>query len=191
MASEIFGPVPYFKVRARREFLSNLDPAHEGKFVGGIAYGVRCLRGHSLWFQVMLCDEGYGGISYLLPIQGLATPFDPAQPPLASAIEPQYVQPWDTFSSTFGVAALPFVARGKVSVLPGRKAGRYLFTIDFAGSDIAEDVEQHKHLHVVEMDEGWIGAFPNNRLLWHDPAFWKTVEDLPRLASLEREFRAE
>jgi hypothetical protein len=41
------------------------------------------------------------------------------------------------------------------------------------------------------MGDGSIGAFPNNRVLWDDPAFCKPTETKPDFTSLWGDFRAE
>lgn len=178
----ILSSIPYFRCLVRREFTQDLQEGH-GEYIEAVAYGVRCIRGHSLWFQTMLV-EPHGGASFMVPIQALTT--KPVPPP-----EQTLIQPWDVFSSDFGVHAFDLVKHGKVEVLPSRSPGRYKFSLDFTGSDLADDPEQHKHLHVVELDDGQIGAFPNNRMLWSDPAFWNLTTEKPSFKSLSMEFRAE
>lgn len=183
--AEIIGAIPYIRCYIRREYLFDRDQAHAGHFVPAVAYAVRCVRGASLWFQCSLGDP-YGGAHFLLPIMALVN--EPCDHPDGMT----YVQPWDCFSTSFGVAELPFIARGEAYVLPDRRPAQYLFTIDFTGSDLADDMDQHKFLHVVRMAQGQIGAFPNNRLLMPDPAFWPLMGDEPPgFRSLDGEFRAE
>lgn len=181
--ANIFGSIPFFDCLVRAEYTQGLQAKH-GEFIPAVAHAVRCVRGHSLWFQCMLL-EPYGGCAFMLPIEALA--WKPCEKPA----DMTYVQPWDAFSSEFGICEIDFVRRGAVEVLPDRIKGQYRFTIDWSGSDLAEHVEQHKHLHVCLLENGLVGAFPNNRLLWSDPAFWKTVDTLPRFASLPGEYRAE
>lgn len=191
MTQHIIASIPYFRCYVRREYTRNLKDRH-GEFIPAVAYAVRVVRGHSLWFQVMLTEpedaklpNDTGGASFLLPIEALV------HQPCADQIEMTYIQPWDCFSSEFGVATLDFVARGAVYALPDRIPGQYRFSLDFAGSDLADDPGQHKHLHVCFLDGGLIGAFPNNRLLWRDDAFWKVMDQRPDFLSLEQEFRSE
>ena len=179
----VIGDVPFFECLVRREYTLGLQSGH-GDFIRAVAHAVRCVRGHSLWFQTILL-EPFGGCAFMVPIEALAWK------PCAMPPDMAYVSPWDVFSSEFGVVELGFVRRGAVEVLPGRVAGQYRFSIDFIGSDLAEYPEQHKTLHVCFLDGGLIGAFPNNRLIWSDPAFWRTVQDVPRFSSLGGEYRAE
>jgi hypothetical protein len=126
----------------------------------------------------------HGGCAFLLPIEALVT--KPCAP-----VPTVVVQPWDVSSSDFGVCEVPFVARGAVDVLPDRMRAQYRFTLDFVGTDLAEHPEQHKAIHVVFRSDGIIGAYPNNRLLWHDPAFWEVTTERPPFESLSGEYRAE
>lgn len=179
----IYGSIPFFECLARAEYTQNLQAGH-GEYLPAIAHAVRCVRGHSLWFQVVFTAQ-HGGCAFLLPIEALVHRKTEIAP------SAQMVQPWDVFSSDFGAHEASFVARGAVSVLPDRTRAQYRFTLDFAGSDLAEHPEQHKALHVVFRADGLIGAYPNNRLLWHDPAFWEVTTERPPFESLSGEFRAE
>lgn len=190
--SYIFDQIPYFKCLVRREYLRNLGDG-KGEYHPAIAVGVRCQRGLSLYFQVWFTDEdnSLAGAMFLLPIEALCWKQCPPEPT-------RRVQPWDVFSAHFTVTRLDLFHRSRAWVLEkgrGNKllrfGGRYLFTVDFVGSDLAEDLEQHKHLHVVKMDQGWFGAFPNNRLLIEDTAFARATTTRPPFKTLEREFYAE
>jgi hypothetical protein len=184
--SYIYGSIPFFECLVRAEYTRDRKDRH-GEYYPAVAHAVRCVRGHSLWFQCIFTEQ-HAGAAFMLPIEALVTKPCPDGDGLTG-----FVQPWDVFSSEFGVSQDSFTHRGAVSVIHGseRLAGRYRFTIDFAGSDLSEHPDQHKHLHVVFLDVGHIGAYPNNRLLWHDPAFWTTTTEKPDFLSLSGEFRAE
>jgi hypothetical protein len=187
----VMGSIPYFGAYVRREYTRNLQDRH-GEFIPATVYGVRCVRGHSLWFQCMLMEpeekdapNDTGGASFMVPIEALCHQRCPKPADMT------YIAPWDVFSSDFGVVEFDFVRRGAVYALPDRIAGQYRFTLDFAGTDLAEDPQQHKSLHIVFLEGGLIGAFPNNRLLWRDDAFWQVMTEKPDFISLAPEFRAE
>lgn len=180
--SYIYGSIPFFECLVRAEYTRDLNDRY-GEYYPAIAHAVRCVRGHSLWFQCIFTNQ-HAGASFMLPIEALVTK---ACEPIDTCV----VQPWDVFSSDFGVSQDTFVHRGAVTVIPENVRAQYRFTIDFAGSDLAENPDQHKALHVVFRDDGLIGAYPNNRLLWHDPAFWKTTTEKPDFVSLSGEFRSE
>lgn len=186
----IMGSIPYFHCFVRREYTRNLIDRH-GEFVPAVAYGIRCVRGHSPWLQTMLMEpeapspNSTGGAAFMVPIEAVV------HQPCPMPEDMTYVCPWDVFSSTFGVVELEFTARGAVFALPEKRPGQYLFTVDFSGSDLADDPLQHKSLHFCKLEGGLIGAFPNNRLLWRDDAFWKVMDQRPDFQSLSGEFRAE
>jgi len=179
----VLGNIPFQDVYVRREYTKNLED-HHGEFIKGYAHAIRCVRGHSLMFQVNF-EDPFGGAAFLVPIEALC--WKPCPKPDAMT----YVQPWDVFSSDFGVIDLDFCKRGSVAILPDKIQGQYRFTIDFVGSDLAEHFEQHKSLHVCFLENGLVGAFPNNRILWSDPAFWTTTDERPDFKSLAGEYRAE
>ena len=180
----IYGSIPFFECMVRREYTRNHEDGH-GQYLKAVAHAVRCVRGHSLWFQTILTDQ-FAGAAFMVPIEALV--WKPCEKPDEDMT---YIQPWDVFSSTFGVCEVEFVARGAVHILPARMKAQYRFTIDFSGSDLADHVEQHKHLHVCFIENGLVGAFPNNRILWDDPAFWTATTERPDFKSLGGEYRAE
>lgn len=183
--SYIFDKIPYFRCLIRREFTVN-HTGHHGEYLKAIAVGVRCQRGLSLYFQTWIVDPYATGAMFLLPIDAIC--FKPCVSP-----DKNLIQPWDTFSSDFGVTRLEIFHRSKAYVLPDRAEGRYMMTIDFTGNELADDLEQHKHLHIIKMDGGWLAAVPNNRVLIEDKAFFDnpTTTDKPDFISLEPEYFAE
>ena len=167
--SAVIGSIPFFECLVRAEYTLGNGVERRGEFLPAVAHAVRVVRGQSLQFQVIFTEGSEAGAAFLLPIEALCWK------PCERERDMTYVQPWDCFSSEFGVCEIEFVRRGAVEVLPDRRKGQYRFTIDYVGSDLAEHFEQHKAAHVVFIDGGLIGAFPNNRLLWSDPAFWKKI----------------
>ena len=180
--------IPFFRCLVRREYTRNRKDRH-GEYIPAIAYGVRCVRGQSLWFQCMLMepDDGSpnntGGASFLLPIEALVT--KPCDLPTYM----DYIQPWDVFASDFSVCTFDFL--GACYVLPDKMPATYTLTIDFTGSDLADDAEQHKSLHICFLENGLIDAFPNNRLLFRDDAIWTMMDSKPDFVSLGGEFLSE
>jgi len=175
--------IPYFKCFVRGEYLRNLKRGH-GEFVPGYAHAIRCRRGHSFWFQVNLC-EPYGGAAFRLPITALTTN------EYAPVLPVQDIQPWDALADTFSVVSLRFVAHQPVRIRRQNVMGNYLFSVDFGTEDLPDDPEQSKILHVIAREDGNIGAYPNNRLQWHDPAFWEVSDARPDFEALAAVVRAE
>jgi len=101
------------------------------------------------------------------------------------------VAPWDCLSDEFSVVRLELLHEMRVHVLPDRLPARYLFTVQFGRSDLADDPEQGKQLHVVRFDCGWFGCFPNNRLLLEDRALFVPTSERPDFVCNSHVFSAE
>ena len=178
----LLAPIPYFKCLVRREYLRDMKDGH-GQFLEATAIAVLCVRGDSLHFQIVL-HEPLAGCAFTVPIEALVTR------PVAPAAT-KVVQPWDCFSSDFGVCELTAVRRGAVNLIKDETSATYLFTIAFTGSDLADDPAQRKFLHVVARQDGHIGAYPNNRCVFIDRALFGDLTDKPDFLTLTKEFRAE
>ena len=185
-----FASIPYFDCLVRREYTRNLRDGH-GDYYEAKAIGIECHRGVMLGFHVVF--TGYnergdkvptGGAMYRLPIAALCT--RPCEQPSLTEISP-----WDCFSDEFSVVILELIKHGTIHVLQKRERGRYLFTVQFGNSDLADDPCQGKQMHVCRMDAGWFGAFPNNRMLIDDPALFAATTERPDFLCLEHRFRSE
>lgn len=199
----IVGSLPQsFDGFLRREYTRNLQDGH-GEYYPCHIHGLRLVRGSSIQLQCVLLEGrasaaafdpegGFPGCGFLAPIEAFCwrvpdQPREPGQRP-----DMTYVQPWDTFSETFGIHEFEFHRRMKALILPDRVPARYRCTLDFIGSSLAENNDQHKHLHLFDMDDGSIGAFPNNRVLWIEPAAWREPTTArPDFLSLAGEWIAE
>tara|TARA_R110000764_G_scaffold52490_1_gene114325 strand:- start:470 stop:1102 length:633 start_codon:yes stop_codon:yes gene_type:complete len=95
-------------------------------------------------------------------------------------------QPWDCASRTHSVYKLdraspsPWLAKIDGNFYPAK----YMFTVDYTDSEIADDPAQHKQAHVLELLEAgnWTGnivALPNNRVRVTSPAWFEKGEGAP------------
>jgi hypothetical protein len=95
-------------------------------------------------------------------------------------------QPWDCSSYNHGIVKIdraqpsPWLCK----INNEFHTGRYLFTVDYAESDVSEDPSQHKQSHVLILTDAgkWTGnvvALPNNRVRATSPAYWVTGEGAP------------
>lgn len=180
----------FFPGFIRKEFTRDMQDGY-GEFLPCVIHGLRVVRGRSLEFQCVLTDYA-AGAGFLAPIHAFCWK-KPDEPRVqGEPIDTTYIQPWDNFSDTFGVHEFEFHRRMKCIILPDRRPARYRFSLDFVGSSLAEWNEQHKHLHVVELEDGSIGAFPNNRILWVEPAIYdEPCVERPDFKSLNGEWLAE
>lgn len=178
----LLASIPYFRCYVRREYLRDLKDGH-GDFLEATAVGVLCVRGDSLQFQIVL-HEPLAGCAFLLPIEALVT--RPCEP-----VATKVLQPWDVFSSDFGVCEFTALRRGAVRLLKDDCKAEYRFTLAFTGNDLSDDPAQRKFLHVALREDGLIGAYPNNRLVFIDRALFGDLTAKPDFTTLTREFRAE
>ena len=174
--SFIIGEMPYLYGFIRKEY-TRAHKDGQGEYYPCIMFGLRVVRGQQLEIQSAMTDENgaVGGAQWLLPIEAYCweEPIAPRPRPILPE-DFTYIQPWDCFSSTFGVHQWTMWRNAKVLALPLGKPGRYHCSLDFAESDLALDGSQHKHLHLCKMFDGSMAAFPNNRLLLCDPAYFRT-----------------
>jgi hypothetical protein len=178
----LLASIPYFRCLVRKEYLRDLQDSH-GEYCEATTVGIMCVRGDSLQFQVVL-HEPLAGCGFLLPIEALCTkPCDP--------VPTKMLQPWDVFSSDFGVCELATLRRGAVKLLKDNCQAEYRFTLAFTGNDLADDPAQRKFLHVVLREDGLIGAYPNNRCVFLDRALFGDLTEKPEFLTLTKEFRAE
>lgn len=56
--------------------------------------------------------------------------------------------------------------------------GRYLFSIEPVEGAFAEDPEQSKLIHFIELENGYFGLFPNNKLKFTDNYFTEPNSDV-------------
>ena len=101
-------------------------------------------------------------------------------------METHLVQPWDCSSHNHSVIVMERVSSSPwICKIDGEfYEGKYLFTVDYTESHIADDPAQHKQSHVIQLTDAgeWTGnivALPNNRVRATSPALWVTGEGAP------------
>jgi len=184
--------IPLFKCWVRKEFTNGHNDYH-GEFVHAIVMAVNTMPDRSLSFQVMFtgceADDGsqenvHGGAMWArMPISALVGDIELEEWP--ERMPTHLVQPWDCPSHHHSIIRF---ARANPSPWICKIDGdfykaRYLFTVDFTESQVADDPAQHKQSHVMILTEGeWKGnvvALPNNRVRVTSPAYWITGEGAP------------
>ena len=196
--SFLISNVPHFKCWVRKEFTANHSNYH-GEYIHALAFAVNTIPDRSLSFQVVFTgceidsedgpDENiHGGAMWArMPIQALVAdiPYDEWPEPM----EDHLCQPWDCESRTHSAVVLDRVSSSPwlCKINNNFYKGKYLFTVDYTDSDIADDPAQHKQSHVLYlMDAGkWncnFVALPNNRVRATSPALWRTGEGAPDFA---------
>ena len=185
--------IPFFKCWVRREYTHNHEKYH-GEYLHALAVAVTCIPDRSLSFQVVFTGaEDYGGdqpnvhggaMWARMPISALVadTPLDQWPEQMA----PRLVQPWDCSAREHDVIVIDRVSSSPWQCKIDGKfyVGKYMFTVDYTGSAIADDSAQHKQSHVIELTDaeeytGNIVALPNNRVRATNPALWMAGDGPP------------
>ena len=185
--------IPYFKCWVRREYTHNHEKYH-GEFLHAMAVAVTTMPERCLSFQVIFTgaetydnDEPnvHGGAMWArMPITALVA--DTAVEEWADPMCVHDAQPWDCASRTHSVYKLdraspsPWLAKIDGNFYPAK----YMFTVDYTDSEIADDPAQHKQAHVLELLEAgnWTGnivALPNNRVRVTSAAWFEKGEGAP------------
>ena len=205
--SYLISNVPHFNCWIRKEFTCNHQNYH-GEFLHGIVIAVNTIPDRSLSFQVVFtgCEvdfEGgpeenvHGGAMWArMPIQALVAdiPLDKWPTPMQDHL----AQPWDCESRHHSVITMDRVSSSPwlCKIDNEFHKGKYLFTVDYTDSDIADDPAQHKQSHVLYLTDAgeWTGnlvALPNNRVRATSPALWRTGEGAPDFAPSQHIHSAE
>jgi len=185
--------IPHFKCWVRKEYTCNHESFH-GEFLHAMAVAVTTMPNRCLSFQLIFtgCETDgtkeqnvHGGAMWArMPITGLMA--DIVVDDWPEPMEVHHAQPWDCSSYTHAVYTLdrakpcPWLAKINGKFYPAK----YLFTVDYSESEIADDPAQHKQSHVMYLldAEQWTGnivALPNNRVRVTHPAWFETGEGAP------------
>jgi len=185
--------IPHFQCWVRREFTHNHEKYH-GEYLHAMAVAVTTVPDRCLSFQLIFtgCESDntdeenvHGGAMWArMPITALVadTPLDEWPDRMVT----HHAQPWDCSSHHNSVIKLDYVSVSPWVCKIDNKLhiGKYLFTIDYSESDLADDPAQHKQSHVIQLlkADNWTGnivALPNNRVRVTSPALWETGEGAP------------
>ena len=176
--SYIISSLPPIKCFVRREFLYNHTKGH-GELEPAIWVSIKALRGQVFRIESLL--PAYGALYDKLPIHAYVWKEDHGDLTIDA------LQLWDCMGYRFTIIEKIGLRNLGVKFLSKDKEwcfGRYLFTVDYAESEVAEDPAQHKQTHVLILTDAgkWTGnivALPNNRVRVTSPAYWVTGEGAP------------
>lgn len=155
----------------KREYLYNLE-AHIGEYEECHLFGVSSIKGRALGFHAFLST---GAVFYRLPISAFVWKQNCLELPI------DCLQTWDQLGYHIAVIEYDFLKElnGKVLLKTGTwEKCEYMFTIDFCHPDpgylnttFVEAPDDHKCQHIVKLENGQYGAYPNNKILWEEVAF--------------------
>jgi len=165
--------IPPVKVWVKKEYLRDLRDGF-GEFVLGYWVSCKSVPGRTFYFETYL--PSYGALYDKLPISAFLS-WDSESPEKPKESTPSLpineLQFWNCFS--YDIIALEknltysmgWEVRTKTQ---GWLKGNYVFTIDSLGGNhsgidlsFAETPEEHKSFNVIELHNGQLAAYPNNR----------------------------
>ena len=145
-----------------------------GNLIPAVWFGLSATPARALGCHVLLEN---GAMLADLPLNYLAHEPSPEVP----GPDLRHVQEWDSFGWDITTVAFDYLRDLHIQILAVDKpteppyatinTGTYLFTLDFIDNGWSDNPEQHKTMNVIARDDGWIGAYPNDRLIWHDRSF--------------------
>lgn len=139
-----------------------------------IVHAARSRSGKIMTFHVHL--EDHGAQYSLVPLHKL-THKDVVNP-----FKPHELQPWDCFSDDVECIRFEYFVFKKVYVLSLKTWGEYILTFDWLNNTYSDYTIEFKQGHLIKLDNGQYGIFPNNYLLFHDKTYTKIdPENPPRL----------
>lgn len=160
--------IPTLKCFIRKEFLTG-KPSSD--MVDAYAFAILSLKGHALYFSVMLQT---GAMYRFIPIHEIFTVSE-----IKETYALEHLCLWDAFSHNPIVTVFDYlkghecwaILRNKQSV-----QGEYLFTVDWLPDNNIEtglinELDQNKCMHVIQLWNGQLAGLPNNRILWKDAYF--------------------
>ena len=172
--------VPPVKVWVRKEYLYDLQKGH-GEYTPGYWVTCKSLTGRALYFETYLTE--FGCMFDKLPLSAFLSwdsdnPDKPVPPtPDLPLTDLQY---WNGFDHGLTVIEKNLIFNMRFEVLTRERGvleGTYLFTIDnyhphrnepdFYFSEVPDE---HKSHNIIALDNGQIGAYPNNRCRMVDPS---------------------
>lgn len=155
---------PRLTALIRREYLYNLE-SHHGEFEPALIFGVASIPSRALLFHCLLSNGAQLG---RLPLAAFC--WKECEP-----LDTEVLQTWDAFSYELSVTQYSALKHLDCAALLRDKVWRrgvYLFTVDWFGSDLAENAGENgwKCAHVIKLESGHFCAVPNNRSCWLDAA---------------------
>jgi hypothetical protein len=186
--------IPYIQAYVRNSYLHNLENV-EGVTECYI-FGVKCLLNKPLLFH---CQLENGAVFWGLPISAFVTN-DKYETIGESeeAIINELIW-WNCQSSDCDITVFHYL-EGYYADLRSRtgktRRGKYLFTLDDFYDNrkntlgYAEDTDS-KCYHVFKLDNGWIAAYPNDKIRWYNLNFVDRSLAIPRYKAFQTDIRAE
>ena len=103
-------------------------------------------------------------------------------------MKPNELQPWDCFSDEVEAIKYDYFQFKKVYIIPLKIWGEYILTFDWLNNSYSDYPIEYKQGHLIKLNNGQFGIYPNNFLLFHDKTYTKIdTDNIPILKRQEPE----
>jgi hypothetical protein len=177
---------PTIAVQVVNKYLT--QDASDYDFTSGYLTAVKSVDGNCLMFTVMLDN---GAMYSNLPIEVIYCArygeINPEVTFTTAQLQPYSCLDGDIEIVEYGVARH---SEMMVKIAGLDIAARYLFTIDYNGTDLADDPEQRKTHNIVCLVSGQLAALPNNKCLFMNKSLTK-IDGWPKLRRTNKYYTTE
>lgn len=167
---------PALKVYVMKGYL---DQSSSTELVSGYLATVKSVDGNALMFSVYLET---GALFSNLPIEAIfCDRYSDIK--LDEKLTTQMLQPYSCLDGDIDTVEISLLKHCPVKARFGErfKSGHYLFTIDYNGTDLADDPEQRKTHNIIVLEYGQLAALPNNHCLFLNESLTNNKEvEYPR-----------
>lgn len=153
--------IPAFKALIRRSWLTKKEEDKE-TFDNIYVFGLQSVANFSITFH---CMTDYGMLRSRIPLSEIYI-----KKPVKD-IPSNYKSLWDCFSENVSVTKYEYLEAKRCKAILRDKTqvwATYMFTVDWFDNPYSEEPSDYKCAHILEADEGYLLALPNNRLYWRD-----------------------
>lgn len=161
--------IPPIEVLVKKEYLYDHEKGH-GEYAKGVWCTAKSIQGRALYFETYLYETG--ALFDKLPISAFVWKKTEERMALED------LELWDAFSYHISIIQKVSAGSGKCKYLAPNKKwyfGEYLFTIDSCHPEYnipdvgySEIPSQHKSFNIIQLDNGYFAAQPNNRVIFYD-----------------------
>ncbi len=177
---------PTISVKVPNRYLT--QDSTDDTLTSGYLTAVKSVDGNCLMFTVILeCGAMYSN----LPIEAIyCDRYGEINP--ESSFNTQQLQPYSCLDGNINIVEYSVARHSEMLVkIAGLDvAARYLFTIDYNGTDLADDPEQRKTHNIVCLISGQLAALPNNKCLFTNKSLTK-VDGWPKLRRTNKYYTTE
>jgi hypothetical protein len=146
----------------------------QGKVYDCVVHALRSRVGKVITFHVHLDN---GAHYSLLPLNKLIWKDDAPRWSLSD------LQPWDCFSDTAEAIVFDYLKGKRTYLIPKKIWGEYVLSVDWSDNSFSDYPPEYKQGHLIKLDNGHFGLYPNNYLLFEDKSYTGQVdvENIPKL----------